>query len=273
MLLIQRNMRVTIGPYGGEGRAWSAQMTDEGWSGLKTTFKAKKTSRSAPNKATLTLYNLSEDSRSFIEARGERCVVEAGYGGEYSVIFRGDIRDVEHTRERTEWQTTMELGDGERDLEQTHIELAFAPGTTAAQVWRRVTEQLGLGTGDLSALPDWEVTQGYAGYGNVRDVLDELAGRWAAAWSVQDGSLVLTDEDAPTTESAVLLTPDTGLIGVPRKRKRRWEVKSLLIPGIRPRRQVRVESRALTGNLLCRQVSYDLDTHGKNWYIVAELQR
>jgi hypothetical protein len=72
--------------------------------------------KSESNKSTISLYNLSEKSRGFLESsvttkkkKGEKVLLSAGYGNVLSNIFLGDIQKVIVTQEQSDIITTHTL--------------------------------------------------------------------------------------------------------------------------------------------------------------------
>jgi len=83
----------------------------------------------------------------------------------------------------------------------------------------------------------------------------------------------------PAEVRAIRLSPSTGLLGSPTRGKRddrtgrvTFGAKALMIPGLYPGRVVRLDSRLVESNLLCRRARYVGDTTGNDWMVDLELQ-
>jgi hypothetical protein len=214
---------------------------------VRTAFSVKKKEDGKSNKATITLYNLSEDSRGFIEKSGKEVILEAGYGDRLSIIFTGDIKKVTTTRNGSDVLTTIESGDGETQITDAHIELSLASGATDAQIINAAITALGLPTGVIKGLPNTANQNGFAFSGRVSDLLDTMATKHDLIWSVQTGALQIMPNDENTGETAVLLSSNTGLIGLANKKDDGLEIVSLLNTELRPGRLIELESKLLTG--------------------------
>src|SRR5687768_15447735 len=88
------------------------------FSNLRVQFKVEKTSESASNKGIIKIYNLSKDSRTFIESDELQVRLSAGYAGLVEQIFVGEIGPnaqgkTMSVRQPPDWITTIECGDGE----------------------------------------------------------------------------------------------------------------------------------------------------------------
>jgi len=199
------------------------------------------------NKGKVSVYNLSEDSRSFIEKSEDLMKLEAGYGGNYSVLYLGDIKKVEHSRSGPDVITTLECGDGEKKLADSHIEISLGPDAKANQVINAAVDALGIARGVIKGIPQTAFKNGFSFSGKVSDLLDRMSKKEELEWSIQDNALQIFPVGQDTGEIAVLLNDRTGLIGVPNKTEDGFVAKSLLNPDIIPGRQVQVESKFLTG--------------------------
>lgn len=234
---------------------------------VRTAFSISKGKTGKANKSTVTLHNLSEDSRNFIEKSGTTVILEAGYQDRLSIIFVGDIKKVVTSRKGPEVLTTIESGDGETQITNAHIELSLGPGATDEQIINAAVAALGLPTGVIKGLPDTANQTGFAFSGRAGELLDQMTEKSGLEWSVQTGALQIMPEDENTGETAVLLSSNTGLLGLPNKKDDGLEINSLLNPELRPGRLVRVESKLLIGPNLYKAttVEHEGDTREGRW--------
>src|SRR5690625_1994245 len=103
MELYQIEYELLISTDGGDGRRWQD---------IGLQFVIEKTAAAEPNVASFVIYNLSADSRSFVE-RADRLFFRAGYKGTARTLFSGDITQAVSYRGGTEWVTEVECGDGQ----------------------------------------------------------------------------------------------------------------------------------------------------------------
>lgn len=234
---------------------------------VRTAFAVEKTENGKSNKASITLYNLSEDSRGYIERSTAAVILEAGYGNRLAVIFVGDIKKVTTGRKGPDVTTTIESGDGETQITNAHIELSLAPGATERQIITAAVNALGLSEGVIKGLPSTAYSNGFAFSGRAADLLDQLAKKSDLVWSVQGGAVQVMPEAENTGETAVLLSANTGLLGLPNKKDDNLEMISLLNAELRPGRLVKVESKILTGPNVYKAttVRHDGDTREGAW--------
>lgn len=248
---------------------------------LRQQFKADHTSDSAPNKLQYTVYNLSPDSRARLSQEKDLTVqIEAGYvDGQTDVIFYGDIERVVQAREGPDWITRLESADGGRALRATKVSFSFKEGVKIVDMIKQIGKQVLVDVGNLADLSQSdfqrrveEYANGDAIFGKAKDVLDSLCKTGGLDWRVQDGALEVTKKGQPYGTEAVVLAPDSGLIGSPEPGEEgKVRAVSLIQPGLKPRRKVRLVSASIDGRFMVSTVSYTGDTHGTDWYAVLEM--
>lgn len=239
---------------------------------VRLSFSVVKTSTSSSNKCTVTAYNLSEDSRSFIEKKEGTLRLEAGYAGATSIIFVGDIDKVIDKRQGPDILTIIESGDGERRLADAHVELSLKAGATDEQIINSVVNVLSVERGTVKGIQRKEYLNGFSYSGKAQELLDKITKKQSLEWSIQDGSLQIIPQNADTGETAVLLNSTTGLIDVPNKTDEGFVIKSLLNPELAPGRQVQLESILLTGPAVFKvdKVTHVGDTKESDFYSEVE---
>lgn len=89
----------------------------------RITFDIEKDDGSNPNKAKISIYNLNEDSRNFIEQDKTALILQVGYGDNLSVLFFGDLakNGVTNKRVGPDIITTLEAGDSEEIIRSANI--------------------------------------------------------------------------------------------------------------------------------------------------------
>jgi hypothetical protein len=258
LALFGRIASVTIGPPGGIGRTWSD---------LRITFSVERNSRSKPNQATVTLYDLDPISRSIVETTGAFVTLLAGYGVIPGLIFRGDIskRGVIVSRSGPNRTVKIEAGDGELAWTSARLDTSFGPGTPNSTILAAILVAMGLGIGPGVPLPPVVYGSGVTFFGLANLALLRITSDAGVMFSIQDGLLVLLDPLSTTTETAALLSPATGLIGAPTATKNGINARSLLDPQMRPGRFISLLSETYQGFYKAVKVKHVGDTHGSDW--------
>lgn len=269
-----RRITVRVGPSGGQGLAWSD---------LDVAFQVIKTDTPEPNTARVTIWNLSEASRSYLLQPGLDLIVEAGYADAGPrVIFRGDVDSVAHYT-ATEDKTTVIQGlDGKR-ARGRRLSRSYNPGTSLRTVVDDLVSALGIPTGDVAALTTLagQRTQGLVVAGPAGRYLDTLLASAGLTWTVQDGSVQIYPEGSNLGASAVLISPQTGMVGQPERTVEETkaggkipglQVTTLLDPLAAPGLRVQVDSAAFKGVYRTRRVEHRGVTDGQEWYTIRDLQ-
>lgn len=253
--------------------------------GLRLQFKAEKSLKGDPNTLDLHVFNLSATTRAQIQRKGAKVVLVAGYKDESQVVFVGDARTIDHLRVGAEWDTHVQCGDGEVAFAKSFSSFSFGPGAT----WKDVVAQLGkdlqAGTGDairkvvggdLGGAID-SFVNGFTAHGPTVREIDRVMDAAKLEWSIQDGHLQILAPKSTTAETAIVLSPKTGLLGspdhgAPEKDGSPSVLKatSLLQAGLRPGRAVKIETGSIRGSYRVEKVTHEGDTHGPEWHSTIE---
>lgn len=249
---------------------------------LRVNFKIEKTGKGEPNQAHLEIYNLSPSRRQVVEDKGADVVIEAGYTGQLSEIFRGDLSYGENERTGPDWITVIECADGAKQVRRGRVQKSTVAGATAKGVMIELADSLGLDAGNLaSKLDEGGFREGLESFATARvlsgrpwNEIRKLAISMGLEVSVQDGALQFLRPGEATNEGAAIINASTGLIGSPeRGDKGIVKAVTLLRPQIKPGRRVRLTSASLDGDYVCQAVTHTGDTHGQNWYSTLEVKR
>jgi hypothetical protein len=254
---------------------------------LRVEFDVQRDTTPYPNNASVRIYNLSPDHReSLTRAKEVTCQIEAGYE-QTQQIFLGALRRGVNTSESgqgRDYVTSFEAGDGEKETQTATINKSYTKGTPISTVLNAFADALGVGKGNLTqhALAA-KLTSGktlpsaLTISGPVVEEMSAFARSLELSWSIQDGALQILSIDQPSVPgSAVLLTPDTGLIEQPKLSvdkdtgKDVVVARSLLQPRLIPGALFRVDSETVTGSFAVRKSRHVGDTRGQSWYVDVE---
>lgn len=273
-------------------RNWRVQIADRSYTGIDITFEIEKAVTHNPNKGTISLFNLSAESRRQIDElsatrrRGPsriRVKLEVAYADNpLQTIFIADLRTgkSEETPPGT-WVTKIEGEDSGRAFLWSRVNQSFTPGTGLLAPCMACVEAMGVGIGNLREAVAEATLEGGGTVFSAGTVVsgpapEELAGllhSMGLTYSVQDNVLQVLRRGHAIQRTAVRLAYNTGLVGRPSK-ELDGVVKftSLLNPDIYPGRQIRVESRDLTGTYRAKKVKYQGETAGIPWYCHVEAE-
>lgn len=184
-----RTFTLSIGK-GGQGVAFSSAPGND----LHVTFEIEKTALSTPNKAKLSLFNLAPNTETLISNVFDQVVLTAGYGGQNSLLFSGEIATVNRKNTPPDVATELEAADGGFDYYKATVAATIAAGTDHnAVVAAAIASFTTVKPGQTVVSAQGTRTRGKVLSGATRDVLTAMAADLNAHWSIQNGQLVVCD--------------------------------------------------------------------------------
>lgn len=223
---------------------------------IKIEFSVSKSISSTQNTATIKIWNLAEGTRNALGKELDDVTLEAGYlppdgGGNVGIIFKGQIRDVQHTRSGADIITTIECGDGDKAMREAVISKGYPKGTKVEDVLDDIYTELeakGIDRGEWK-FPDEmpEFKRPYALCGTCRRETDTIGRGRGFYWSLQNETMEVIPSDG-FIGGVVVLSPESGLIDVPTITDNGVKFKALLNPEVRPNRRVQIKSQVLEMN-------------------------
>lgn len=244
--------------------------------GLRIKFDVEKSNEGKPNPSKVTIYNLAESSRAMFEDVGARIILSAGYQSNYGVIFSGNTvrakqkkkksiikEKTQHKYEEVDIVTEIEAADGHNKYRTSYTVRAFPPGTKLSEVVRALGQDFGLPVNiDFDAIPaNAQYAHGHSIGQETRYALDDICKTLDLEWSIQNEVLQIISKNKTTKFGAVLLNPQTGLIGSPTRTTTGCEFSSLLQPALMPGCSVKLESKFFNGMYKVQKVNHVGDSH------------
>lgn len=251
---------------------------------LRISFEIEKSIASSPNKAKISVYNMAPSTRGAI-TKGYVVTLSAGYGGSVDLLFSGQVAKAEVTRNGSDIVTEFECMDGGGAITGATLTKSWGDGRPGSVTLVRVLQDLadamhltspmnpeGITAGAVSRIPQATMRR-YAVHGPVRHALDELCKTHGLRWSIQNGALNITLADYPDSQTAVVLSPGSGLLGIPSVNAAVLSFSSLLNSQISPGRIIQIVSNSnesANGFYTVRKATYVGDTHESKWSIDGE---
>lgn len=225
---------------------------------LKVAFEVSKGIDSSANTASVSVYNLNKDHRNAVGKELDQIVLEAGYmppagDSNLSIIFSGQLRDVEHTRQDANIITTLSCGDGDKAFRSATIAKSYPKGTPVKDVIEDIHTELekkGIKKGEWKFPDDFEgkkFKRPYAVCGSCTREMNTLGRSNGFYWNVQNGTHEIIPSDGHLA-GVVVISKEHGMVDVPAITDNGVKVTSLLNPAIRPNRLIKVVSSVLEMN-------------------------
>ncbi|MCD1645241.1 phage protein [Aurantimonas coralicida] len=233
------------------------------------------------NTLELEVYNLAEGNRGAVGKELDVVTVEAGYisivdgSSNVGMIFKGEIRDVEHRREGPDIITKVTCGDGDKALRTAVKSKTYPAGTKASEIIEDLHsefEKQGIAKGEWKGIEDLPTyKRPYSVCGSCKREMDTLGRSHRFHWSLQNEAMEIVKGNG-FIQSSAYVTPTTGLIGIPTITDNGVKFRALLNPDIRPNRMVVVESETLEmnsegGSYRVSEVVYQFDNRDGDFVV------
>lgn len=216
---------------------------------LRIKFSVKRSDTMTPNTADIRIYNLEEKTAIRIRDEFKDVILQAGYEGNYGVIFKGNIKQVILGRESaTDTFIDIVAGDGDHAYNFAVVNQTLAAGATQRdQVNAASVSMAGKGVteGNIGDFPAQQLPRGKVMYGNARTYLKNVADNTDKAWSIQDSKLTFIPKKSYLPGEVVVITSKTGMIGTPQQTNEGVNVKCLLNPNIRIGTRLQIDNRSI----------------------------
>jgi hypothetical protein len=240
--------------------------------GLRVVFSIEKTLGKEPNTCTCSIFNFAKETRAELQKKPLTVRISAGYDGEAKQLFTGDLTYAESHRVGADYETKMTIGDGERAYRYARVNRSFRAGATTRDAMEAIVGSMGLkmpkSLDDAKEMIS-QLASGGSFHGPSQKELSRLLKQHGMGWSVQDGRLQVQRENDVRSDEAILVSQDTGLVGVPTfgppKKKKSTPTltfKMLLYPELTPGGKVLVQSADINGTFKVERVRHTGDTHG-----------
>lgn len=242
---------------------------------LRVVFEVRRGDTQTPNTCDARVYNLSTNTSNALRYRGAseftQLVLKVGYQDQpLAQIFYGSIKQVRQGREdQKNSYIAITAADADEAYNFAPTAFTLAAGSTAqnavsAMIGTMAAAVAGSPTGGNGGQP---VSQGYVTtlnpnrfirgrvyYPSCRDEMRDLAASQDCIWNIQDGKINVYPQTGYIPGAPILITPSTGLIGVPEQTQNGLMVRVLLNPAIRIGQTIKLDSTDIN------QLRYGLDT-------------
>ena len=229
-----RNVRVIIGD-----QAEALRIED-----LLIRFRIRRESTDTPADGYVEVLNLTTASEQRIRQRGERVRLEAGYGGEYALLFDGDVRRVERIRGDVDRGVKIHVGGNVTKQRAAIFNRTYEGTVAVSTIFLDAAQTIGLDVGPLDLIPSDAQLTDFAFQGPTRVLLYLLLHPHGLRYYEDDGVIRITKRGESTDDrpDGVLVNENTGMIGTPTVTDDGVRVRTLIDPRLRLDTRMRVES-------------------------------
>lgn len=210
MAQFNRQIRITIGVPGQGGIV----VED-----LKIKFSVDKDLTQETNKATVEIWNLTEDNQELCESPDSVVIIEAGYKEDAGLkrLFAGYVIVAYTKNDGSNTITRIEGSDGQVPIRDTILSIGYAAGVNGKQIANDVASKMGL---TINIAPDvefFDFPSGFSFVGKGREVLSKVCDASGLNWSIQNNQIQIIYNDGITGVFANVYDSESGLLGSPER--------------------------------------------------------
>lgn len=251
--------------------------------GLKVVCNVSKTVMGIPNPSTITIYNLSADTRSAIQKSLSGIKIEAGWHNtDMHIVLQGNVMSCFSERNSADIVTKLAVLPGYNAAVRGVTSKTYAEGMPVRDVVKDLGSRLPNIMVSDAVLKGIEGNIGAGGWsfaGQTKDALTQLGNERGFSWTIDEETLRVVGDKARFDGVVVLDGNEGGLINVspilqgPMQIRTGVKIKALYIPGVQPGATVRVQStleKGLDGDYRIHTSNYSLDTYSEQWTMDLE---
>lgn len=181
-------------------------------------FSIEKVNSKSINTCSITIYNPSNDTMSFLqEVSGKKPIImlEAGYAGSIGKIFVGNIETFTETFTDETRAVTIDCGDGSEVTKAATFVKAYPKNTSHAVIIEDMLETFGLPKGDIT-IPSGSTKTAMSFAGRSMEEANRFLEPLNSILSIQDSTTFIDSilaASKPIPQNVVYITPQSGQIG------------------------------------------------------------
>lgn len=216
---------------------------------LRIRFQVEQALVGKPGHAVITVNNMANDTAQRIQREGAPVILQAGHEGNAGLIFRGTAIQIRRGRE-SQTDTFLEITaiDGDVAYMYATVNVSMAAGWTHTDQLKEMQKGMqakGVDPGYTGELYQNKAVRGKALFGAVRDHMHDFSVSTGTEWAINMGKMDVVPVGGILPDEAFLLTPDTGLIGMPTQSVDGIHVRALLNPCFRAGAQVKLQNSSI----------------------------
>jgi hypothetical protein len=239
------------------------------FSSFRVTFSIRRGDIQTPNTADVRIYNVADATANRLTKEFTEIVIQAGYQGNFGLIFTGTIKQARTGREDAlNSFVDITAADGDEAYNFSTIAVSLAAGAKPADAVQAFIKSMpGITQGYTPTLSTNGTTRGRVFYGQTRDELRKFARNNNCTWSIQDGKLTLIPLTSYVPGDTPVISPATGLIGVPEQTQNGIRMRVLLNPALKIGQRVKLDS---TVNAL--RLGLDVQSQASNQLLSSNIK-
>lgn len=256
---------------------------------LHIQFSVEKSDVASPNTAKISIWNLNPAHKAALEEKDCIVTLNAGYRGNTPMVLTGTVTNVVTEDDGADQKTTIDVLDGRKELRDSYVTLGYLQSTDSKLILQDAAGQIGLPI-TFSPGASFKPLESYSYVGLAKNVLDKVCASNNLTWTIQNGVIQVTKPNEPISTVAHLISPQTGLIGSPKKLTQSeknsgsaeenssknkaqagWEIRYFLNAAIGVNDLVQLQSKAASGIFRVKSVKMQGDNMAGDWICIAKV--
>ncbi len=256
----KRNCKLTIQVDQNEAKALDL-------SEFKITFQVSQATNEQPKATEIYIYNLSAKTMNLLagvdsQKINTQVILECGYGSELSVVFKGRVFQYRRGRDNPTdtWLCVLAIS-GDAVQNDALINQSVPAGTSKNEVSNLLvaeTNKYGLITGEVADISEQQYPRGRVFFGSLHDSIQQFGKENNIDFDYADDVISSINKLGHSVEPVQVLTPKTGLVGLPQLTSEGLIIKCLLNPKLKRKGRVQVDMSNL------QTESYDISYSGQH---------
>jgi hypothetical protein len=195
---------------------------------LYMSFEVERNKTNTPNKANVSIYNLSPNTMTKMESNKNKLIIRAGYDDEtgLTTLFNGDVTKSERKKEGTEQVLEIEAMDGYKNIQSQNVSISYKSGTKTTTILRDILAAMAYPVAGGIPTSSDSYTGGFQYIGKAKDALTVVLKKIGYKWTIQNDQILIFKEiGGGSVVTGLLITPSTGLLSIEKLEQDTEEVK------------------------------------------------
>lgn len=224
-------------------------------SDMRIVFRVNQATKDNAQFAEIYVYNMSESTMNTLEGdgvvvAGQKVILEAGYGDDMGIIFKGDVFQVRRGREsQTDTWFCILAQAGNQALSTAVVRKEFPAGTTPKQMQDFIKEEYknyGVDTGYMCKVSESQgLPRSKSVFAPLQEFLKQFCKDNNAEAIIEDDTIKMLPLGESTGAPAYVLNTRTGLVGMPQLTTDGLNVTCLLNPRLKYGGQIKVDMASI----------------------------
>ena len=183
----------------------------------RVNFLVEKAETESPNSARISLWNLNPEQLAILNTPDCMIMLRAGYKDMMPLIFVGTVVFVSTRLDGADRETEIEAVDGRVCIRDTYVSLSYAGKINSKKIISDTAMEMGVVVSFSYNAQFYDFPYGFSFVGAARSILDKACASSGLQWHIQNGILQIKNRNDTMNRKAFVLSPDSGLLHIPKK--------------------------------------------------------